>query len=88
MAGLTDWLSKKSEVIELGIIQSRESDKTYRVKVFGKEKIVYNTLSISLSVSDRVLVSKLHSGKRYILSKTGFNGDYNSSITTEVTIDG
>lgn len=88
MGSLTNFLSRKAENIELGIVKSNQGGSAYTVTLSGVEKRVYNTSGASLSVGDRVLISKLSSGKRYIMSKTGFSGDFNKIATQEVFIDG
>lgn len=88
MAGLINWLSKNTESIELGVVKSIEAKQVYNVSVAGVNRKVHNTLEVNLTIGDRVLVSKLQSGKRYIMNKTGFSGDYNNTITKEIYING
>lgn len=80
MAGLASWLSKKSEIIELGVITSKEGGKVYMAAISGSNKRVYNTLDSPLSVDDRVLIGRLQHGKRYVMNKTGVNA-------TEISIE-
>ena len=89
MGSLINWLSNNSESIEVGVITEKEGDKSYRALIAGSDKRVYNTLSESLSIGNRVLISKLKQGKRYIINNTGFNDSIlNTGVTTEVLING
>lgn len=77
MAGLIDLLSAQSNNIELGEIQYSEGDGTYTVSIDGVNRKVYNTLNSLLSAGTRVIVNKVESGKRFIVSETGFIGNHN-----------
>jgi len=77
MAGLIDLLSKAQTSIELGEVQYTEGDGTYIVSIDGINRKVYSTLNTPLLSGMRVIVNKVGSGKRFIVSETGFIGKHN-----------
>ena len=76
MASLIDFLKKESQIIELGeVVQIAGSD-AYLVSIEGVDRVAFNTLGVDLSVGNRVIVNKVNSGKRFIISQTGFIGKF------------
>lgn len=72
--------------IELGIIKSHLTKNLYQVNIAGVDRKIYNTSINDLNIGDKVLVSKLQSGVRYIITKTGFFESAKES--TKVYING
>lgn len=77
MANLRDLLGLENKIIELGEIQQTDSSGVYLVLISGIVYKAHNTTNKKLSTGDRVIITRMENNKRYIVSATGFIGNYN-----------
>ena len=86
MAGLIDIFVKSQRSIELGEVKQILGNREFLVTISGVDRKVFSSIPDRLTVGNKVVVTRMETGKLFVVNKTGFTGRQNE--LKEVFIDG